>query len=68
MNVLRQATEIPDTHVHAAGIITMTPTRVYIPHVNRYGNGPKWRDVSASMSAADKELIPCYIVLSGDTP
>jgi hypothetical protein len=68
MNVLRQSAEIPDTHVHAAGTITITPTRVYIPHISRYGNGPKWRDLSANMSAADKALIPCYIVLSDDKP
>jgi hypothetical protein len=49
--------------------IIVTPTQVYITHVNTYGNGYKWRDVCVAVShhyAKDVSgLIPSYIIVYG---
>lgn len=65
MDIIRLPGELPDDYMHRCDCATITPTRIYITHMARYGNGAKWADISAIIGAADALLIPCYIILPG---
>lgn len=65
MDIIRLHGELPGDYIHRRDCVTITPTRIYITHMTRYGNGAKWADISATLGAADTLLIPCYIILPG---